>query len=221
MGEVRGEEARTLYQSMRAGRAGRAIMGTVHGDSAASVYQRMVFDMGIPPEAFGATDILVTLGTVRDRRTGNLIRRVNELVATGASPGEFLDASGVDGLLASPFAERALSSLQLGRRDVVKEIRARSMMRSYLASLGTEDEGFLGPEWVLASNEILAGMPQSASAEEALAVLKGRTGRDDRSEEADQRGPDGRRADDLRHRVGGIPGYGGQGGVRGGAETLR
>ena len=64
-------------------------------------------------------------------------------------------------------------------------------------------------------------MPQSASAEEALAVLKGRTGRDDRSEEADQRGPDGRRADDLRHRVGGIPGYGGQGGVRGGAETLR
>ena len=130
--------------------------------------QRMVFDMGIPPEAFGATDILVTLGTVRDRRTGNLIRRVNELVATGASPGEFLDASGVDGLLSSPFAERALSSLQLGRRDVVKEIRARSMMRSYLASLGTEDEGFLGPEWILAANEILAGMPQSASAEDAV-----------------------------------------------------
>ena len=221
MGEVRGEEARTLYQSMRAGRAGSAIMGTVHGDSAASVYQRMVFDMGIPPEAFGATDILVTLGTVRDRRTGNLIRRVNELVATGASPGEFLDASGVDGLLSSPFAERALSSLQMGRRDVVKEIRARSMMRSYLASLGTEDEGFLGPEWILAANEILAGMPQSASAEDALAVLKGRTGRDERSEEADQRGPDGCGADDVRHRVRGIPGHGGQGGVRGGAEALR
>ena len=176
MGEVRGEEARTLYQSMRAGRAGSAIMGTVHGDSASSVYQRMVFDMGIPPEAFGATDVLVTLGTVRDRRSGNLIRRVNELVATGRAPGEFLDAEGVDGLLASPFADRVLSAMQIGRKDAAKEIRARSMMRSHLASLGTEDERFLGPEWILASNEILAAMPRSASAEDALAELRRRTG---------------------------------------------
>lgn len=180
MGEVRGEEARTLYQSMRAGRAGSAIMGTVHGDSAASVYRRMVFDMGIPAEAFTATDVIVTLGTVRDRRSGNLIRRVSELMATGRAPGEFSDVSAVDGLLASPFAERALRALQLGPRDAVKEIRARSIMRSYLASLGTGDERFLGPEWILVANEVLVSMPPTASAEDALAELKRRAGKDAR-----------------------------------------
>lgn len=69
LGEVRGEEAKTLYQSMRAGRAGSSIMGTIHGDSARSVYERVVHDMGIAPEAFMATDLLLTLGSVRDRRS--------------------------------------------------------------------------------------------------------------------------------------------------------
>ncbi len=176
MGEVRGEEARTLYQSMRAGRAGSAIMGTVHGDSAASVYQRMVYDMGIAPEAFMATDVIVTLGTVRDRRSGNLIRRVNEIVATGTEPGTFIDISGPEGLMSSPFMGRALQSLQMTGKDAVKDIRARSMMRSYLAGLGGTDDRYLGPEWILTANEVLDGMPRGSSAEDALSELKRRVG---------------------------------------------
>lgn len=176
MGEVRGEEARTLYQSMRAGRAGSAIMGTVHGDSASSVYQRMVFDMGIPPEAFMATDVLVTLGTVRDRRTGNLIRRVNEFVSTGREPGDFIDISGPNGLMSSPFMQRALGSLQMSSKDAAKDIRARSMMRSYLAELATGDEGYLGPEWIQVANEVLASMRPGYTAESALNELKERVG---------------------------------------------
>ena len=81
LGEVRGEEARTLYQSMRTGRAGSSILGTIHGDSARTVYERVVHDMGISPEAFMATDILVTLGSFRDRRTGAQSRRVSEVAA--------------------------------------------------------------------------------------------------------------------------------------------
>ncbi len=176
MGEVRGEEAKTLYQSMRAGRAGSAIMGTVHGDSADSVYKRMVYDIGIAPEAFMATDVIVTLGTVRDRRSGNLIRRVNELVATGKEPGEFIDISGPEGLMSSPFMGRALQSLQMTGKDASKDIRARSMMRSYLAGLGGKDDKYLGPEWILAANEILDGMPRGSTAEEALSELKRRVG---------------------------------------------
>ncbi len=187
MGEVRGEEARTLYQSMRAGRAGSSILGTVHGDSAASVYQRMVFDMGIPPEAFMATDVLITLGTVRDRRSGNLIRHVTEFVSTRGEPGEFLDISTPDGLMASPVMERTLRSLQLTRKDALKEIRARSMMRAYLASKGTEDESYLGPEWIVVANEILNSMRRDSTAEDALAELKGRVERDGcRSQTSDQ-----------------------------------
>lgn len=174
MGEVRGDEAKTLYQSMRAGRAGSAIMGTVHGDSASSVFQRMVYDMGIAPEAFMATDVIITLGTIRDRRTGNIVRKVNEFVSTGAEPGEFIDISAKDGLMESPFMKRALRSLQMGTTDAAKEIRARSIMRSYLAEAATRDEKFSGPEWILIANEVISGMRPGYTAEDALNELKRR-----------------------------------------------
>ncbi|MDO5862019.1 MAG: ATPase, T2SS/T4P/T4SS family [Thermoplasmata archaeon] len=176
MGEVRGEEARTLYQSMRAGRAGSAVMGTVHGDSAESVYKRMVFDVGIPPEAFMATDVIVTMDSQRDRRSGSLVRRTGELKATGDQPGEFVDVSGPDGLLNAPFARRAMKAMRMSERDAAKDIRARSIMRQHLASLGTKDEGFLGPEWIILANEVLSSMPPGSSAEDALAELKRRIG---------------------------------------------
>lgn len=176
LGEVRGEEARTLYQSMRVGRAGSAIMGTIHGDSAESVFKRVVYDIGIPEEAFMATDVLVTLGTVRDRRTGNLIRRVNEMVTVGTRPGEFVDITGADALLASPVIRRAMQSSQLGPREAAKDIRARSMLRSRLAELGSTDERFLGPEWILVANDIVANMRGDSTAESALDELAERTG---------------------------------------------
>ncbi len=176
LGEVRGEEARTLYQSMRAGRAGSAILGTIHGDSAESVFNRVVYDMGISPEAFMATDILVTMGTVRDRRTGHLIRRVNELVSTCGRPGEFMDVSSVESLLSSPIVGRALQVSQSGRREAAKDIRARSLMRTFLAEMGSRDERYLGPEWILLANDVLASMSRGSSAEDALRGLKERMG---------------------------------------------
>ena len=176
LGEVRGEEARTLYQSMRAGRAGSAIMGTIHGDSAESVYNRVVYDIGIQPEAFMATDVVVTLGTVRDRRTGHLIRRVNELVTTGDRPGDFVDVSDADALFSSPVMRRAMQSSQAGRREAAKEIRARSMLRAHLAELGARDERFLGPEWILAANEAVSSMRRDSPAEAVLEEFRRRTG---------------------------------------------
>ncbi len=176
LGEVRGDEARTLYQSMRAGRAGSAIMGTVHGDSADSVYKRMVYDIGITPEAFMATDVIVTLGTVRDRRTGNLVRRVNEVVSTGTVPGEFMDVTGTESMFDSPVLRRALQVSQSGRREAAKDIRARSIMRSFLAEMGAADERYLGPEWILLANDVLASMRGDASAESVLDELKRRMG---------------------------------------------
>lgn len=214
MGEVRGEEARTLYQSMRAGRAGSAVLGTFHGDSAQSVYQRMVYDIGIPPEAFMATDVIIALGTVRDRRTGNLIRRVNEMVCTGKEPGEFIDITGPDGLMSSPFMARALQSLQMSRSDAVKDIRARAIMRSHLASIGSRDERYLGPEWILAANEILDGMKPGSSAEDALNELKRRIAGHDRRQTAAQRRADSGGADDVGHRIRRIAGLRGQAHLR-------
>ncbi len=174
LGEVRGEEAKTLYQSMRAGRAGSSIMGTIHGDSAESVYQRVVYDMGVSPEAFMATDVVITLGTVKDRRNGRLIRRVNELVSTGSEPGTFVDISDTEGLLSSPSVARALKVSQMGRRDVAKDIRTRALMRSILAEAGRNDERYLGPEWILIANDILSKSRRDQTAEAAADRLRKR-----------------------------------------------
>ena len=154
LGEVRGEEARTLYQSMRTGRAGSSIMGTIHGDSAKSVFDRVVHDMNIAPEAFMATDVLVTLGTFRDRRTGNQIRRVNEVVATDERVGLFIDISDSSLLFNTPVMRRVTSSSQMSKSDIMKEIRARAMIKSFLADMGNKHgEEYLGPEWIGISNE--------------------------------------------------------------------
>ena len=172
LGEVRGEEARTMYQSMRAGRAGSSIMGTIHGDSARSVFERVVHDMNISPEAFMATDILVTLGTVRDRRTGNQIRRVNEIVATADITGEFLDITDSAVLFSSPVMRRVLSSSQMSKADISKEIRTRAVIRSFLADMGkTYGEEYHGPEWIGIANEHVS-KSQGKTAEDVLMSFK-------------------------------------------------
>lgn len=153
LGEVRGEEAKTLYQSMRTGRAGSSIMGTIHGDSAKSVYNRVVHDMGIAPEAFMATDILVTLGSLRDRRAGNQKRMLNEIVATGERAGEFVDVSDAEGLFSSPMMKRISSSCGMDRKEILNDIRARSGIRKLLAEKGAQDDRFLGPEWIIVAND--------------------------------------------------------------------
>ncbi|GGJ08869.1 hypothetical protein GCM10008995_18440 [Halobellus salinus] len=60
VGEVRGEEASALYEAMRVGAHGHAVLGTIHGDSAAAVCERVVSDLGVPVSSFAATDLVVT-----------------------------------------------------------------------------------------------------------------------------------------------------------------
>ena len=166
LGEVRGGEARTLYESMRVGRAGSSILGTIHGDSAESVYQRVVHDMGVSPEAFMATDLVVCLGTVKDRRTGHLVRRINEMMATDGEPGRFLDVTDHENLLSSDMMRRAMRTAQTGRRETAREIRARGLMRQVLAELGSRDERYLGPEWIMMANDMVAKAPAGRQADD-------------------------------------------------------
>ena len=68
VGEVRGEEAGALYEAMRVGAHGHAVLGTIHGDSAAAVRERVVSDLGVPPSSFAATDLVVTCARDSDAR---------------------------------------------------------------------------------------------------------------------------------------------------------
>ena len=68
VGEVRGEEAGALYEAMRVGAHGHAVLGTIHGDSASAVRERVVSDLGVAPSSFSATDLVVTCARDGDTR---------------------------------------------------------------------------------------------------------------------------------------------------------
>ncbi len=79
MGEVRGKEARTLYEAMRAGTAGSAVMGTIHADSPSAVYERVVYDLEIPPKSFAATDGVVMVNYRRPKGLHRLVRKTTKI----------------------------------------------------------------------------------------------------------------------------------------------
>ena len=155
LGEVRGEEVRTLYESMRTGRAGSSIMGTIHGDSAKSVFDRVVHDLGVSPEAFSATDVLVTVGTVTDRQTGAQTRRVNEIVATSDRAGKFVNMTGTRTMFQTPVMKRVLGTCALTDGEAAAEIETRGLLRQCLAEAGISDPQYLGPEWIGIANSYL------------------------------------------------------------------
>ncbi len=83
VGEVRGEEAAALYEAMRVGAQSEAVLGTIHGDSAHAVYERVVTDLGVPDSSFAATDLIVTCEVTPDgtRR----VRQVEEVTSDGGA----------------------------------------------------------------------------------------------------------------------------------------
>ena len=155
LGEVRGEEVSTLYQSMRTGRAGSSIMGTMHGDSAKSIYDRVVHDLGISPEAFMATDFIVTMGTVKERGSLKEARRISEIMSTADKAGRFVDMTG--DISKSPAVRRICAGSSMSVEDVVDEIMIRADMRRILSETASKKgEEYLGPKWIVFANEYLA-----------------------------------------------------------------
>lgn len=61
VGEVRGEEAKVLYEAMRVGAADGTVLGTIHGGGGESVRERVVTDLGVAESAFADTDLVVTV----------------------------------------------------------------------------------------------------------------------------------------------------------------
>jgi type IV secretory pathway ATPase VirB11/archaellum biosynthesis ATPase len=82
VGEVRGEEAETLYEAMRVGASGSTVLGTVHGDGPEAVRERVVTDLGVPASSFATTDLVVSLAPPPDRGLCGL----HEVRATADGP---------------------------------------------------------------------------------------------------------------------------------------
>jgi len=101
VGEVRGDEAQVLYEAMRVGASGSAVLGTIHGDGAATVRERVVSDLGVPETAFAATDLVVTMERVET--PAGTERRLASIEEVG---------HGDDGVWFAPLYERSDGDLQ-------------------------------------------------------------------------------------------------------------
>jgi flagellar protein FlaI len=86
LGEVRGVEAKVLFEAMRIGAAGNLIMGTIHGSTTRDVYERVVYDIGVPATSFKAVDAIVIAAPIRSEGGIERKRRVvqlSEITKTG------------------------------------------------------------------------------------------------------------------------------------------
>lgn len=61
LGEVRGTEAKALFEAMRVGAAGNSVLGTIHGSNPYDTWDRIVNDLQVPTNSFKAVDVIISL----------------------------------------------------------------------------------------------------------------------------------------------------------------
>ncbi len=79
IGEVRSTEALALYEAMRIGALANVVAGTIHGESAYGVFDRVVNDLKVPPTSFKATDIVLVCNSLKTPDGLRSFRRIVEL----------------------------------------------------------------------------------------------------------------------------------------------
>jgi type IV secretory pathway ATPase VirB11/archaellum biosynthesis ATPase len=80
VGEVRSKESTVLFEAMRIGALANLVAGTIHGESAYGVYDRVVHDLGLVPTSFKALDIIVIANVITTPDGLRRFRRVTEVV---------------------------------------------------------------------------------------------------------------------------------------------
>ncbi len=151
VGEVRGEEARTLYEAMRVGAAGNSVMGTIHGATARDVFERVVYDLGIPPSSFKATDAIIVAAPIRLRGSMARSRRLAQVTEVQKSWRK------------DPVAEGGFENLMYYDRvaDELKPTRALREQRSELIAN-------IARKWGTTPREVMYNLELRAKIHEAL-----------------------------------------------------
>jgi flagellar protein FlaI len=170
MGEVRGQEARILYEAMRTGTAGSSVLGTFHADTPKAVFDRVTSDMGIPQTSFQATDIVIIAGLKQPGGTARQVRRVtqiSELLKNEGTNGTFRDLFVYDdktGIITETDVLKYKSekigaiakSWGLTMEDAMEGILARAAYREHLVNYAVEHNKLklLSAEWVYKTNSL-------------------------------------------------------------------
>ncbi|MBN1923302.1 MAG: type II/IV secretion system ATPase subunit [Nanoarchaeota archaeon] len=80
VGEVRSTEAVALYEAMRVGALANVVAGTIHGDSAYGIFDRVVHDLKVPVTSFKATDIIIIAQKIKSPDGLDERRRITNIV---------------------------------------------------------------------------------------------------------------------------------------------
>ncbi|MEM3402862.1 MAG: type II/IV secretion system ATPase subunit, partial [Candidatus Hadarchaeales archaeon] len=177
IGEVRGEEARTLYEAMRVGTAGNSVLGTIHGATAKDVFERVVYDLGIHPSSFKATDVIVVAAPVRSRGRVERVRKLFQVTEVRkawrkdpAAERGFTDLFSFDycGMEAKPTPALSRSELvfRIARKwattveNVLKNLEFREMVMKTLVerARNSGSRGLLEADFVVRSNLFWRGL---------------------------------------------------------------
>ena len=127
LGEVRGVEAKVLFEAMRVGAAGNLIMGTIHGSTTRDVYERVVFDIGVPSTSFKAVDAVVIAAPIRSEGGVERKRRViqiSEITKTGWTTEPDPDKVFSDVMKYDASEDKLLSTdlLNMGQSQIIENI---------------------------------------------------------------------------------------------------
>ncbi|MBI2675500.1 MAG: Flp pilus assembly complex ATPase component TadA [Candidatus Aenigmarchaeota archaeon] len=79
VGEIRSLEAKALWEAMRIGALSNVVAGTIHGESAYGVFDRVVNDLGVPVTSFKATDIISVSKMLKTADGLHRFRRLTEI----------------------------------------------------------------------------------------------------------------------------------------------
>ncbi len=183
IGEVRGQEAQVLYESMRAGNAGSSVLGTIHGNSAKGVLDRAVEDLGVTERAFSSTDIVVVIGLVRSPDGTRFSRRVVEVAEVrydtqgvqlvglfGTEPGCTCAKPTKEFSAQCKTVSGIADALGMSPEAIIDVIRTRAHADQLASELGARENGpWSGgmDEWRVRSNEVLTRSMFSPSGPEA------------------------------------------------------
>jgi type IV secretory pathway ATPase VirB11/archaellum biosynthesis ATPase/uncharacterized protein YktA (UPF0223 family) len=80
IGEIRSTEALTLFEAMRIGALAHVVAGTIHGESAYGVFDRVVNDLKVPKTSFKAVDIIIISANLKSADGIRRFKRVVEVV---------------------------------------------------------------------------------------------------------------------------------------------
>jgi type IV secretory pathway ATPase VirB11/archaellum biosynthesis ATPase len=178
VGEVRSVEAKSLFEAMRIGALANVVAGTIHGESAYGVFDRVVNDLGVTRTSFKAIDAIVISGMIRSADGLHRNRRVLEVTEVRKHWKEDpMDEKGFVNLMEYSAKDDVLKptdTLISGESFIINEIAKRvrewhgnwdaiwsnielrgkikQAMVDYARKLNRKD--LLEAEWVSASNEM-------------------------------------------------------------------